>query len=101
MRVESLLKIGQAQQALEYLRSEVVAPEFEHPSLAFRRLELNVLRACDMKDELVARALDLLENVESDSIDEWRILAEFAPDLDSLLAKYDDGRRLSPFLIRI
>jgi hypothetical protein len=101
LKVHALLKLGRADDAVAYLRSPALSDLFSVLGIAMRRLELEALLAAGRTDEVGVRAADFLANVESDSLEEWRLAVQFAPDINELFERYDDGRHRSVWLMRI
>jgi hypothetical protein len=101
LKVKALIKLNRAEEALTFLRSEAISGIFETLNIAARRLEIEVLQVLGNTAEIGIRAVEFLENVESDSLEEWRLALHFYPDIDSLFTKYDDGRHRSVGLMKI
>lgn len=101
MKFDSLLKIGKAEDALAYIREQAIVDAIAYDQIALRRMEMEALKALGRNTELADCAYRFLKEINSDSLDEWRIIVEYHENAEAVIKELSDSRNRGPQLARI
>lgn len=100
----SLLKSGDEKQysaALEYLNSEEIAKIFKADPIEYARLRIDAERLLGHTQSIGEIAADLLNTINPDMLDEWKLAVQYHPDIDKLINHHNNGLYRGPQLARI
>ena len=98
---QSYLKIGEAQNALDYIRTKEIQEILAYDKLGLSRLEIEALKALEKFEEVGKIAENVLRTIDADSIDEWRLVVEYNSNAEAIIKELSDGIKRGPKIARI
>jgi len=101
MKFASLINIGKLEDALTFVKSEIIFSSLSYDPLIQIRLEMDALKNLNRFEELGQLSARFLREINSDSIDEWRLAIDYYPSIETLISELDDGKKRGPKLAQI
>lgn len=89
------------EEALTYLKSEEVQKCLAYDELHRSRLEIQIQTAIGNFDAVGQKAAEILDKINADSIDEWKLAVKYYSDIDNLIQKHSNGQLRGPQLAQI
>ncbi|KAK8870608.1 hypothetical protein M9Y10_008494 [Tritrichomonas musculus] len=87
--------------ALNYVKSQEAEKAFSHDELHRARIEMKIQTALGNFSAVGEKAAEILNTINADSIDEWKLAVQHYSDIDNLIKKHNDGKLRGPQLALI
>lgn len=89
------------EEALAYIKSEEVFKCLAHDELHRSRLEIQIQTALNNFTAVGEKAAEILNTINADSIDEWKLAVKYYADIENLIKKHNNGKLRGPQLALI
>lgn len=98
---EDLNDKSKIEETLKYIKSKEVQDSLSHDPLHRSRLEIKIQTALGNFDAVGEKAAEILDTINADSIDEWKLAVKYYQDIENLIKKHNDGKLRGPQLAQI
>ncbi|KAH0793024.1 TPR-like protein [Histomonas meleagridis] len=85
MKVNSLIELKNYQQALDYLNDESIKKLLDFDHITYNRLKIKANLALGNTDEVAQIAESFLREINSDSLDEWKLVVKYHKDAEKVI----------------
>lgn len=96
LKFYSMMNLNNTSEAMDYLRSETSKKLFESDQLQYHRLEIKGMIALNKFEEAANIAENILETINNESLDEWRLVVKYHSNPESVIQKYLNDRSRGP-----